>query len=220
MNRNVLSLVLITSLTAAGCSQSDDSCDDLNGTITHTTTEIVGIESASVLKRNTVTNALEAVDQINGTEYSNLIVDLKLSWVEEQHRLGSTNTFIQSFLNWLIPPAMACSLAPYYEDYQPAVSTLQIISDSDFNEIYTAGSDLTQLFIANGMMGESDSLFEANSNGALASARTYSLQPAWINGELAAIPTTPTEHIFTIMISLDDGSAFEFRTPAVLLSGI
>ncbi len=220
MNRTALYLVLIATLVTSGCGQSHDSCDDLKGTVTHTTTEIVGIESASVFKRSAMTSTLEAVDQTNGTEFSNLIIEINLSWIEEQHRLGSTNTLIQSFLNWLVPPVMACSLVPYYEDYQPAVSNIQIISDNDINENYTAGTDLTPLFATSGMMGESGSLFEANNNQTLASARTYSLEPAWIDGVLATIPTTPNQHIFTLMISLEDGRAFEIRTPAVLLSGI
>ncbi len=220
MNHTALSFALITTLSIASCSQSDDSCSDLEGKITHTSTEITGIESASVFKRSTNSNVVEAVDQFNGTEFSNLIIEIKLSWIEEQHRFRATNTFIQSFLDWFISPVMACTLAPYYEDYQPAVSSLQIFSDSDVNENYAAGSDLAQLFSANGMMGESTSLLEATNNGTLASARTYSLEPAWVGGELATAPTTPNEHIFTIMISLEDGSTFEIRTPEVLLSGI
>lgn len=220
MNHTVLSFALIATLSIFSCSQSDDSCSDLEGTITHTTTEITGIESAIILKRSANSNVIEAVDQFNGTEFSNLIIDIELSWIDEQHRFRESNTFIQSFLDWIISPSMACTLPPYYEDYQPALSSLQIFSDSDLNENYLAGSDLSALFAARGMMGESNSLLEATNSGSLASSKAYSLEPAWIGGELATGPMTPNEHIFTIMISLGDGSTFEIKTPEVLLSGI
>lgn len=220
MNRTALSFALVTALSIASCTQNDDSCSDLEGRITHTTTEITGIESASVLKRSANSNVIEAVDQFNGTEFSNLIIDVELSWTEEQHRFRENNTFIQSFLGWFISPVMACSLAPYYEDYQPAVSSLQVFSDTDVNDDYLAGSDLSELFAANAMMGDSNSLLEASNNGTLLSAKTYTLEPAWIGGELISAPTTPNEHRFTIVISLLDGSTFEGTTPEVLLSGI
>ena len=220
MNHTALSFVLITTLSIVSCSQSDDSCSDLEGTITHTTTEITGIESASILKRSANSNVIEAVDQFNGTEFSNLIINIELSWIDEQHRFRENNTFIQSLLDWFVSPAMACTLVPYYEDYQPAVSSLQIFSDSDVNENYPTGSDLSELFAAGGMMGESNSLFEATNSGSLASSKAYSLEPTRIGGELVTAPMTPNEHIFTIMISLEDGSAFEIKTPEVLLSGI
>lgn len=219
MKLKTYSLALIMSFAVVGCSQSDDSCSDLEGTITHSTIEITGIESASVFKRNDNSNVLEAVDQSNGTEFSNLIVGIELSWNEEEHRFRATNTFLQSFLDWFIAPVMACSLAPYYEEYQPDVSNLQIFSDSDINADYVAGADLTRLFTATDAMSGSNLLVEDADGGSIESARSYLLEPAWMGGELTTIPTTPSQHIFTIIISLDDGRAFETRTPEVLLSG-
>jgi len=220
MNHTVLSFALITTLSIVSCSQSNDSCSDLEGTITHTTTESTGIESALIIKRSANSNVIEAVDQFNGTEFSNLIIEIELSWIDEQHRFRENNTFFQPFLDWFTSPVMACTLAPYYEDYQPAVFSLQIFSNSDVNENYPSGSDLSVLFAASGMMGESNSLLEATNNGSLASSKAYSLEPAWIDGELATAPMTPNEHIFTIIISLEDGSTFEIKTPELLLSGI
>lgn len=219
ISRSLLSTAFVLNLSFVGCSQHDDSCSDLAGTITHTSTEITGIGSISVFKRNTNASTIEAIDQFTGTEFSNLIIELNLSWVEEQHRFRQTNTFMQSFLDWFVSPVMACSLAPYYEEYQPGVSSIQVFSDSDFNQDYTAGTDLTSLFAAAEMMGASNSLLDANDNNSLLSARTYSLEPVWLDGELVTRPTTPSSHIFTIMISLSDGSAYEIRTPELLLSG-
>jgi len=232
MKLKTFALALITTFAIVACSQSHDfcrglecgqtynSCSDLEGTITHSTIEITGIESASIFKLSEESNALEAVDQFNGTEFSNLIIEIDLSWIDEQHRLNTTNTIIQSFLDWFLSPTMACSLIPYYEEYQPAVSDLQIYSDNDFNADYIAGSDLTQLFTATDSTSGSN-LFVDNANGiSILSARSYTLQSVWMGRELATIPTTPRVHVFTINVSLEDGRAFEIRTPAVLLSGI
>ena len=220
MYRLTLCCFFVITLSVVGCTQTDDSCDDLKGTITHTTTEITGINSATAFNRISTSGATAVVDQVNGTEFSNLIIELDLSWIEEVHRFRETNTFNTSLLDWFISPASACSLAPFYDDYQPAVTGIQIFSDSDFNALYTTGTDLTPLFSATGLMGDSTSISKANINGTLLSSRAYLLEPAWVDGELVAIPSTPQQHIFTIMITLTDGQAFEIRTPEVLISGI
>lgn len=210
----------VLAFTISACTVSSDSCDDLDGTITHTVTELTSIESASVLKRDPISSVLEAIDQFNGTEFSNLIIEVELSWIEEQHRFRAPSTFIQSLLNWFISPVMACSLTPYYEDYQPAVTSIEIYSDSDLNGNFIAGSNLAKVFAATGVMSGNSTLLTASENGGLLSVRKYSLGAAWLDGVLATTPVTPNVHIFTIMITLDDGRAFEIRTPEVLLSGV
>lgn len=219
IKQKTLSLAFIVSLAAGGCDNTSDTCSDLAGSITHSTIEITGIEATSVFRQSDNSNVLEAVDQFNGTEFSNLIVRIELSWSEEQHRFREANTFLQSFLNSLVKPVMACTLPPYYEEYQPVVSDLQIYSDSDLSADYTAGSDLSQLFIASGSIGDSTSLSESSEVGSIVSARSYSLRPRWVGGNLVTNPTTPSQHIFTIMISLADGRSFEIRTTEVVLLG-
>ena len=206
--------------TISSCTFSSDSCDGLEGRITHSVTEITGIKSASVFKRNSNSSVIEAVDQFNGAEFSNLIIEIELSWIEEQHRFRAPATFNQSLLSWFISPAVACTLAPYYEDFQPAVTSVEVYSDNDLNGDFVAGSDLTNVFAATGMMGGNSTLLEAAENNGLLSARSYSLQSEWQDGVLATTPVIPKAHIFTIMITLDNGRAFEIRTPDVLLSGV
>jgi len=103
-----LGLALIIS---SACTQTGDSCDDLEGTVTHSTTELTAIESVSVVRRNPIDGSVEAVDQISGSEFSNLSIEFSMSWIEEQHRFRAPSTIIQSAFNWLISPSMACSLA-------------------------------------------------------------------------------------------------------------
>jgi len=212
-------MVMIIPLLSA-CSQSSDSCEDLEGTITHTTTELTGIDSVSVIRRASVDGVEQAVDQINGTEFSNLSIEISLSWTEEQHRFRANNTIIQSALNWFISPSVACSLVPYYEEYQPGVSNIEILSDSDLSDELIAGQDLSRFFTTTEISGDSGNLVEANENFALLSARQYSLTPAWKNGRLIVEPTVPKTHVFSILFTLSDGRVFEKQTPAVLISGI
>jgi len=63
-------------------------------------------------------------------------------------------------------------------------------------------------------------LVEASYNDELVSARNYSLRPAWRDGALNATPNTPGVHTFTVLITLDDGKAFDIRTSPVLITGI
>lgn len=218
--RNVAILTLLTLLVGA-CSESTDSCDDLIGTVTHSVVEITGIASASVYKRNASENTLQAVDPFTGTEYSNISIDLQVSWSEEQYRFRAPSTLIQSALDWFIPSANACSLLPYYTAYQPAVTSIQIYSDADFNEDYLAGTDLSPLFNTSRINSANvSSLFEARGNTDILSSRSHTLIAARTEGILAAIPATPTIHTLTIMMSLDDGRVYEFRTTSFLLSGV
>lgn len=207
-------------LILSSCTETTDSCDDLVGTITHSVIEITDIESALALKRNTSDNTLEAIDQFAGSDFSNLLIDIQLSWNEEQHRFRAPSTFLQSALAWLIPSAYACTLQPYYTDYQPVVTSIQIYSDTDFNENYIAGSDLSPIFTTSLVNNAGlDSLSAAQGNGALLSERAHSIYPARIEGNLAAIPTIPAVHTFTILLALDNGRVHEFRTSSFLLSG-
>lgn len=220
INRIFLFSAIFAGVLLSACSSAINSCDDLEGIVTHTVTEITGIKSASVLKRNSTTGVSEAVDQFNGTEFSNLSIEIVSSWVAEQHRFSAPTTLIQSLSNWLISPAMACTLAPYYEEYQPGISNISIYSDNDFNTDLVAGLDLSAAFAAIGLMGSSGSLIDASKNSSLLSAREYSLQPAWQDDILVATPATPNIHVFTVTITLSDGHAYSIRTPEVLLSGI
>ncbi|MFK8078180.1 MAG: hypothetical protein AB8B84_16490 [Granulosicoccus sp.] len=218
--RNTTAATILLLILSSCAETTTDSCDDIIGTITHSVVEITDIESALPLKRNTSENTLEAIDQVTGTDFSNLLVDIQLSWNEEQHRFRAPSTFIQSALDWLIAPAYACTLQPYYIDYQPVVTSIQIYSDADFNGEYIAGYDLSPLFTTSLVNNAGyESLSEAQGNGKVLSERTYSLYPARIEGNLVAIPTTPTIHSFTILLALDDGRVHEFRTSSFLLSG-
>jgi len=183
-------------------------------------TELTDIDSAAVMRRDPVDNVVEAVDQINGVEFSNLSIDITLSWIEEQHRFRAPSILIQSALDWLISPGMACTLAPYYEDYQPKVSGIEIYSDSDLNDEFISGKDLSGVFTTNEISGDSGNLYHANESSSVLSARKYSLTPAWQEGELVTKPVTPKSHTFTILIAMDDGRVFEKRAPVVLISGI
>jgi len=210
--------VLLLSLSA--CAGSDDSCDGLEGTITHSDIEITGVKSASVFKRNSDGTVAETVDQVSGVEFSNLSIDIDLSWIEEQHRFREPNTFIQSALAWFVAPAMACSFPPYFENFQPGVSNIEVYSDSDINDEILAGTDLSALFTTSQLSYDSDSnLTEASENGSLLSARSYSLYPASTSELFSATSVTPEVHTFTIFLALDDGRTFEIQTPAVLISG-
>lgn len=211
--------IALLATTLSSCSQTIDSCDDLAGTITHTVTQITGIEAASVFTRNSSSNALEAIDQFNGSEFSNLVINLNLSWIEEQHRFRTPNTTTQSWLDWFVAPAMACSLVPFEDYYEPSVSRIEIYSDGDLNNDFLAGSNLAGAFTDPSVISDNMTLFDASENGVLLSNRLYSLVPAWSNGALAAAPETPAIHIFTIMVALSDGHTFEIRTPEVLISG-
>ncbi len=164
---------------------------------------------------------LEVVNQTEGSAFSNLVVDVQLSWIEEQHRFRAPSTFIQSMLDWFVPPVMACTLVPFFDDYQPAVSRIDISSDSDFNDDYPAGSNLAGIFRAAGSLEDNNrSLLEAAEGGTFRSARRYQLEPVWVDGVLATTPVTPRLHTFTILITLDDGRAFEVRSDEILISGI
>jgi len=211
-------VVLIPMLSA--CTQTSDSCEDLEGTITHTTTELTGIDSVAVFRRNSVDGVEQAIDQINGTEFSNLSIKITLSWIEEQHRFRATNTIIQSALNWFISPSMACSLAPYYEEFQPKVSKIELFSDSDLSDEFIAGEDLSSVFTTTEISGVSGNLVEATEDGTLVPARKYSLSPAWKDGRLIVEPLIPKTHGFSILVTLDDGRVFEKQAPVVLISGI
>ena len=218
---NRLAVVLVGSI-VSGCSSGTgdvDSCADLQGVITHTVTEITGIESVAVYKRIPDSGAFESVDQFNGSEFSNLIIEIQSSWSAEQHRLSAPTTTVTSFLDWLIPPAMACTLLPHYEEYQPTVSNISIYSDSDFNSRFVAGTNLSSIFKATGLIHGNGSLIDDTVNGTVVSAREYSLGPAWIDGALVEAPATPSSHVFTITITLNDGRAYTIRTPEVLLTG-
>lgn len=217
--RSTVIAIVLAGVLSSACTSSSDSCDDLEGYITHTVTELTGIESASVLKYNANTGVSESVDQLSGTEFSNLSIEVELSWVAEQHRFRAPNTFIQSLLNWFIPPAMACSLAPFHEDYQPVVVDISIHSDNDLNADFVAGTNLSTVFEAADLMTASNSLQEASDLGNLLSARVYSLRPTWQNGALTTTPTTPSTHVFTITVTMNDGRAYSMRTPEFLLSG-
>lgn len=208
-------------LVLSSCTETTDSCDDLVGTITHSVVEITDIKSVTPLKRNTSENTLEAIDQVAGSDFSNLVIDIQLSWNEEQHRFRAPSTFIFSALGWLIPSAYACTLQPYRTDYQPVVTSLQIYSDADFNDNYIAGSDLSPLFTTSLINSAGiDSLSAAHGNGELLSKRSHSLIPARTEGNLAAIPSVPNVHTFTFMLGLNNGHIHEFRTSSFLLSGI
>jgi hypothetical protein len=217
----VLTAILIGTLTAS-CSggTGSTSCDDLRGVLTHTVTEITGIESSSAFKQIPDTGALESVDQTNGTEFSNLIIELETSWIAEQHRLDAPSTIIQSFLNWIIPSALACSLIPPYEEFQPTVTSINIFSDSDFNADLTAGSDLSVAFEITELAQEGDSFHTLPNSEILASARAYSLRALWEGDALVATPITPENHVFTITLTLADGRAYTIRTAELLLSGV
>lgn len=236
MKKRTLLLFLVLPFTVFACTQSGDSCDDLVGIVTHSTIEITGIESTSLFRRVPVSNTpdsnfpdsatpdsavLEAVDQTSGTEFSNLVIDLRLSWIEEQHRFRAPSTFIQSMLDWFVSPAIACSLAPLNDDYQPAVSRIDIYSDSDFNDDFPAGSNLTEVFRAIGELDENNFAFAGGAdNDTFRSARNYRVEPLWRDGVLATTPVTPSMHIFTILITLDDGRAFEVRSDEILISAV
>lgn len=208
-------------LVLKACTETTDSCDDLVGTITHSVVEITDIKSATPLKRNTSENTQQAIDQIAGSDFSNLVIDIQLSWNEEQHRFRAPSTFIHSALGWLIPSAYACTLQPYRTDYQPVVTRLQVYSDADFNENYIAGTDLSALFTTSLINSAGiDSLSAAKGNGELLSERSHSLFPARTEGNLAAIPSIPKIHTFTILLGLNNGRIHEFRTSSFLISGI
>lgn len=209
---------VITALLVA-CTQSSNTCDGQEGLITHSTIEITGIKSTSIQRQVPNSTVVEAVDQVSGTEFSNMEIVLELSWIAEQHRFRTQNTFIQSFLDWFIPPAYACSLPDYYEEFEPAVNSVEIYSDSDFNPELVAGSDLSEVFQITGLISEAVEFPAAQADGRLLSAKQYSLQAAWINGELSSVPVTPKVHAFTLLVTLDDGRAFEVRTAEVLLDG-
>ena len=203
-----------------GCTQSSDGCDGLEGYHTHSVIEITGIESASVYTRAADTGTLVATDQANGTDFSNLVIQVDMSWIEEQHRFRAPSTFLQSLSDWFISPAMACSMPPYHEDYQPAVISIEIHSDSDLNADYLAGEELNEILTITGVSHHDNMSEELADSADPLSARRYWLQAEQQDGEAAVIPDTPSTHIFTVMVSLEDGRVFEIRTPAILLSGV
>lgn len=211
------SLCLMLILSA--CTTSSDSCEGLEGTVTRTEIEITGIDTIAVVKRIPESGVIEAVNEFNGSEFSNLSIELVLSWEAQEHRFRAPSTFIQSLLDWLAPAAHACTLVPPYDDYQPAVVGISVLSDTEFNADYPAGSDLAPLFTAQGLMSGNNTLSEASESEGLRSATAYALQAAMADGVLAASPVTPATHVFTLLIMLDDGRMYEVQTAAVLLSG-
>lgn len=213
-------LIVTFSLVIASCSFSSDSCEDQEGLVTHSTIEITGVDAVALFKRNSERDGLRAVDENNGTEFSNLVIDVDLAWTEEQHRFRATNTFIYSLLNWFVSPAVACTFPPYYEEFTPAVSNISIHSDTDINENYIAGSDLISLFSVIGVSGENNNLTQTPEDGVFFSAKSYFIEPAYIDGLLVTTPVTPADHVFTVIITLDDGKAFEVRFPEVPLTGV
>lgn len=200
------------------CTQSHDTCDDVAGYHTHTITEITGIDAASILQRNPDTQGLEAIDQFTGTNFSNLVIEVDLSWTAEEHRFRATNTFIMSMLDWFIPPAHACSLAPFYEDFEPRVSSVEIFSDSDLNQAFPAGSDLSTVFKLTPAPVITDGAIYSAIEADPLSSRAYTFTPALTNDALVAIPDTGVAHIFTIMLNLADGRTFEIRTNEVRIN--
>ncbi len=127
---------------------------------------------------------------------------------------------IQSMLDWFVSPALACSLPPYYETFTPEVTSIEIYSDGDLNETYVAGSNLANVFAAPDAINNNGSLASAADSNGLMSARSYALEPLWLDGALATTPITPRRHIFTILLTLADGRTFEVRTQDILLSTI
>lgn len=222
MNRRTATLLFLVPLAVLACTQSGDSCDGSEGRITHSDIEITGVKSISLLARLSESSGPDQLDQLGQFDsggFSNLVIDLQLSWIEEQHRFRAPNTFIQSMLDWFVPAAMACSFVPYYERYQPAVSSIDIYSDSDFNGEFPAGSNLALIFSdAEATDDNNWTLFEAAENDALRPARSYRLEPAMLDGNLVGAPLTPSMHVFTILVTLDDGQAFEIRSEEVLFN--
>jgi len=217
--RIFIPLAFITTLLSS-CSQSGDSCDDLEGVVTSTLIELTGLKSATVFQRTADSTELVAIDPTIGTDFSNLQIDLEFSWIAEQQRFRAPSTFLQSALTWIISPAMACTLSPFTENYEPAINSIEVFSEADFNDSFTAGTNLASVFAANGFTGESSTLLEASNSNNLLSSRSYSLTPSYSVDELVAIPALPRTHIFTVIVTLDNGQAFETRTTEVLLSGI
>lgn len=211
-----ISLLALTVL--FGCGQSDDSCDDLVGSITHSTVEITGIEVTDAYRRSPDNGVLEAVNQIDGVEFSNLVLTTRFLWVEEQHRYQSPNTFIQSLLDKLVAPAQACSLAVVRDSYEPVISDIKIYSDTDFSAEHTAGDDLSTLFKISGGIGDLSLGNSVAISPQMINERSLSLEALWVDGLLPVVPITPRTHRFTLMIVLEDGRAFETQVSEVLLS--
>jgi len=215
-----LPVALLFALTvASACTQTHDTCDDVAGFRTHITTEITGIESVAAFRLDPSTGALGAIDQFNGSELSNLTIELSFSWIDEEHRFRAPNTFVTSFLDWLMPTAVACSLAPAGDDFKSIIKSINIYSDIDLTDELTAGQELNGLFAATGMMQESKTLFEAIESDSLISAKNYSLRKARLGAIVDPMVISPGTHVFTISITLDDGQSFEVRTPEFLVSG-
>jgi|GEM_PF-2356813 len=211
---------LLVLATASACTESHDTCDDVAGFRTHVTTEITGIDTVAIGKRDPNTGVLEAVDQTRGSEFSNLEIELAFSWRDEEHRFRAPNTFVTSFVEWLFPTANACSLASVEDDFKAYITNINLFSDSDLNTDLAAGQELNAVFEAKDMMQSSRTLYEAGESGSLQSSKRYTIRPAFFNGVLAANSIEPSTHVLTISITLDDGRSLEVRTPEFLLTGM
>lgn len=97
---------------------------------------------------------------------------------------------------------------------------IEIHSDTGLNAVYLAGEELNEILTVTGVSHQDDTSEQLADSADPLSARRYWLQAERQEGEVAVVPNTPSTHIFTVMVSLEDGRVFEIRTPAILLSGV
>jgi len=233
--KNVIAIAVLTG-TIYSCSGNDpteqettsdlyadplmfNSCYDLIGVVTHSDIEITGIKSVSLTTISLSNQELNNFEPLEVTDFSNLQILLEMSWIEEQHRLSAPSTIIQSMVNWFISPAAACSLVPRYEEFQPKIVSIEIYSETDFNETLIAGSNLAEFFHFTPLDLFEDRSVSAPSENSISTARSYRINPAWKNGTLIASPDTPKTHVFNITVILDNGHIYEARSPEFLISG-
>jgi len=211
MNKITLLTVSAAALVLSSCTPGGPDCPDVTGLVSHYEVELSGIESILVRDRTQTTN--NDAESIEVSE-SNLFIDINLSHTEEPRYYASSGSAPSSIVDWFIKPAMACSPLHFEDEFTPLVTSVTIHSDSDFNESFIAGSDLSSLFKESYNSIIYDSLSEANI-GELNSARNYRLEPIWLTAEQSSQPVTPRAHIFTISVTLNDGRSFEMRTQAI-----
>lgn len=219
----LLAIALVSTVLASCSGGGSDSCDDVDFSQFDNEVIVTGIEKIEAFQRQG-DGSLQLADSTVVTSISELELHVSMAYARQPRESASGNW---SLLNWLVGNAHACTLPPYEGDINSRVTDVNLMSDADFGDAFSAGTSLNTAFeieerevegidYGYSQSPQRASMSEYVIEGSVTAAVEYVLTPR--ESGLVPVSTGAGDlHQLTFSIMLDTGEMFTAMTGAVLL---
>ena len=219
----VLAIALVSTALASCSGGGSDSCDDVDFSQFDNEVIVTGIEQIEAFKRQG-DGSLQLADSTVVTSISELELHVSMAYTRQPRESASGNW---SLLNWLVGNAHACTLPPYEGDINSRVTDVNLMSNADFADAFSAGTSLNTAFeieereVEGIVYGYSQSPQRASMSDYVVEGVVTAAVEYVLTARASVLAPTPADsgylHQFTFSIMLDTGEMFTAMTEAVLL---